>query len=54
MKKELIKRLFDEFDKDKELIERNLMEVLETIILETKDDYGTLTMTIKYERKIIK
>jgi hypothetical protein len=27
---------------------------LETIILETKDDYGTLTMTIKYERKIKK
>jgi hypothetical protein len=54
MKKELIKRLFDEFDKDKELIARNLMEVLETIILETKDDYGTLTMTIKYERKIKK
>lgn len=52
MKSELIKTLFNEFTKDKKLIARNLMMALETIILEASNDYGKLTMTIKYERKI--
>ena len=54
MKDRLIKVLFEEFEKDKDIIKENLMKVMEIITLETKDDYGTLTMTIKYERKIIK
>ena len=51
MKKELIKKMFEEFEKDKVTIEKNLLQVMDTIILSTKDNYGTLTMTIKYERK---
>ena len=51
MKKELIKKMFEEFEKDKFTIEKNLLQVMDTIILATKDNYGTLTMTIKYERK---
>ena len=51
MKKELIKTLFQEFEKDKETIEKNLMQVMEQIMLETSDNYGKLTLTIKYERK---
>ena len=50
MKKELIDKLFNEFDKDKYIIKRNLLEVMDIIHLETKDKYGTLTLTIKYER----
>ena len=49
-RQELIDRLFDEFDKDKDIIKRNLLEVMDIIHLETKDKYGTLTLTIKYER----
>lgn len=51
MKQELINRLFDEFDKDKEVIKQNLMQVMETIVLEARTQYETLTMTIKYEKK---
>ena len=51
MKKELIKKMFEEFEKDKVTIEKNLLQVMDTIILATKDNYGTLTMTINYERK---
>jgi len=50
MKKELIDKLFDEFDKDKDVIRRNLLEVMNIIHLETKDECGKLTLTIKYER----
>ncbi|MBR5303474.1 MAG: hypothetical protein IKU37_01440 [Candidatus Gastranaerophilales bacterium] len=50
MKKELIDKLFDEFDKDKDIIERNLLEVMNIIHLETKNKYGKLTLTIKCER----
>lgn len=50
MKKELIDKLFDEFDKDKEIIKRNLLEVMDIIHFETLNKYGKLTLTIKYER----
>lgn len=49
-RQELINKLFDEFDKDKDIIKRNLLEVMDIIHLETKDKYGKLTLTIKYER----
>lgn len=51
MKKELIDKLFDEFDKDKETIKENLLKVMDVILLSTSDDYGKFTLTIKYERK---
>lgn len=50
MKKELINKLLNEFDKDREVIIRNLLEVMDCIVLETKDKYGKIIMTIKYER----
>jgi hypothetical protein len=51
MKKDLIEILFKEFSKDKETIKKNLLQVMDTIVLETKDKYGSLTMTIQYTSK---
>ena len=51
MKQELIKKIFNEFEKDKKLIKSNLLETMDIIILEVKDKYGKITMTIKYERR---
>ena len=51
MKKELIERLLNEFDNDREVIVRNLLEVMDMIVLATTDDYGKIIMTIKYERR---
>ena len=51
MKKELIERLFNEFDNDREVIVKNLLEVMDMIVLATTDDYGKIIMTIKYERR---
>ena len=50
MKKELIDKLFKEFDKDKEVIEKNLLQVMDLVCLESKDGLGSLTMTIEYKR----
>lgn len=49
MRKDLIEVLFKEFLKDKETIKKNLLKVMDTIVLETKDKYGSLTMTIQYK-----
>ena len=51
MKKELIEKLLNEFDNDREVIVRNLLEVMDMIVLTTTDDYGKIIMTIKYERR---
>ena len=51
MKKELLGKLLNEFDKDREVIIRNLLEVMDMIVLATNDDYGKIILTIKYERK---
>lgn len=51
MKKELIERLLNEFDNDREVIVKNLLEVMDMIVLATTDDYGKIIMTIKYERR---
>lgn len=50
MKKELIEKLLNEFDNDREVIVRNLLEVMDMIILETKDKYGKIKLIINYER----
>ncbi len=50
MKKELIERLLNEFDNDREVIVKNLLEVMDMIVLATTDDYGKIIMTIKYEK----
>ena len=51
MKKELLEKLLNEFDKDREVIIRNLLEVMDMIVLATNDDYGKIILTIKYERR---
>lgn len=51
MKKELIEKLLNEFDKDREVIIRNLLEVMDMIVLATNNDYGKIILTIKYERR---
>ena len=51
MKKELLEKLLDEFDKDREVIIRNLLEAMDMIVLVTNDDYGKIMLTISYERK---
>lgn len=50
MREYLVDKLLEEFDKDKDTIKKNLLEVMNYIILETKDKYGKITLTIKYER----
>jgi hypothetical protein len=51
VKIELIDKLFKQFEQDQKIIKKNLMLVLDKIILETSDEYGKVTMTIQYERK---
>lgn len=51
MKKKLIEKLLNEFDNDREVIVRNLIEVMDMIVLATTDDCGKIIMTIKYERR---
>ena len=50
MKRELIRKLYKEFEKDKETIRENLITAMYEIMLETSDKYGKITMIIKYER----
>lgn len=50
MKKELIRKLLDEFDNDREVIIRNLLEVMDMIVLEASDNYGKFKLIINYER----
>lgn len=50
MKKELIERLLNEFDNDREVIVKNLLEVMDMIVLEASDNYGKFKLIINYER----
>ena len=50
MKEQLIDKLYDELEKDKEVIKRNLLEVMDYIVLETSDNYGKFKLIINYER----
>lgn len=50
MKNNLIDKLFREFDKDKQVIKKNLLYVMDEVVLETHDDYGKAIIIIKYER----
>lgn len=49
MKKDLIDILFKEFSKNIETIKKNLLQVMDTIVLEAKHNYGSVTMTIQYK-----
>lgn len=50
MKRNLIGILFRLFERDKETIEKNLLKVMDEVILQSSDKYGKVTMIIKYER----
>lgn len=49
-KKELIIKLIKEFEKDKKVIVTNLIKAMNIINLEASNEYGKVTLTIKYER----
>lgn len=49
-RKELIDKLIDEFEKDKEVIKQNMLLAMDTIYLETKDNFEKITLQIKIER----
>lgn len=51
MRKDLIRTLLKEFEKDKEVIEKNLLLAMNEIILEASDEYEKAVLTIKIERK---
>lgn len=51
MKTELIDKLFDEFEKDKEVIKKNLLLAMDVIHLETEDEYNKIELNIKISRK---
>ena len=51
MIKELIDKIFNEFDKDKETIKRNLTEVMNEIYMTTENEYEKIILEIKVERK---
>ena len=49
-KRELIIKLIKEFEKDKKIIVTNLIKAMDVINLEASNEYGKVTLTIKYER----
>lgn len=51
MKKKLIKTLLKEFDKDREIIIKNLMEYMDVVSLSAESKHKKVTLTIKYEEK---
>lgn len=50
MRKKLIQKLLKVFDKDKEVIQKNLLIAMNEIILEASNEYEKATLTIKIER----
>lgn len=48
MKNELIDKLYEKFEQEKEIIKKNL-EDLDVIVLQTNDDYGNVKLIITYE-----
>lgn len=51
MREDLINKLLEEFEKDKVVIKYNLLKTMDTIILETSNDYENARLTIKITRK---
>ena len=50
MKRYLVEKVIREFIESKDILEQNLIQIMDEIILQSKDRYGTVTLTIKYER----
>lgn len=51
MRKELIEKLLEEFEKDKVTIVMNLLLAMDEIMLETSNEYEKAILTIKMESK---
>ena len=51
MKEELIDKVLDELCKDKETIKKNLMLVMDNVVLQGENESGSLTIEIMYRRK---
>ena len=49
-KEELIDVILNEFCKDKETIKKNLMLVTDDVILQSKNNAGSVTIEVKYRR----
>jgi hypothetical protein len=47
MREDLINKLLNEFDKDKELIKKNLLLAMDKILLETNNEYEKIRLTIE-------
>lgn len=50
MKRNLMGVLFRLFERDKETIEKTLINFVDEVVLQKSDKYGKVTMVIKYER----
>lgn len=50
LREELINKLFDEFEKDKETIKKNLLVAMDSITLNASNKYEKVTLSIKMER----
>ena len=49
MRRELIEKLFEELEKDKETIKRNLIEASDSIGLSLMNEYEKVILTIKIQ-----
>ena len=52
MKEELIEKLFNEFEKNKEKIKQNLLTSMDVIVLQAKDDFSNegIRLVIHYTK----
>ena len=51
MREELINKILERFDKDKEIIKKNLIKALDEVYIVTEDDYTQVELIIKVSRK---
>lgn len=50
MRSDLIDKIYNEFDKDREIIKQNLIMAMDSIYMTTKDEYNTIILEIRIER----
>lgn len=51
-KSEIVDLVIEEFVKDKELIKQNMIQAMDTIVMEKKCDGYKFTLICKYEREV--
>lgn len=54
MKADLIDKLFNEFEKDKERIKQNLLQFIDVIHLTTEDEYNKIELTVRIYNQQLK